>query len=144
YELFFDSSNRIVKSLDICWNACSTCNYYYYSTANKIEKIVKIYTSISDEYIVDLYLFEYSESHISEKKINIQNSSLLNGKYEKFEYKNTKYIDKVLQEKPIQDFKIYKNTDFNFEKHEPILFSDEIDFKNVINHSNLELLNEEE
>lgn len=140
YETFSDSSNKLIKSLDICWNACSTCNYYYYSDDDRIEKIVRIYTSISDEYIVDLFVFEYSKNQISEKKINIENDSLSYGSYEKFEYKNLDFINKAFNEKPIQDFKIYETSDLNFEKHQPILFSDEIDFKKMINHRKLELL----
>lgn len=144
YETFFDSSNRLIKSLDISWGTCSTCNYYYYSTDNKIEKIVKIYTSISDEYILDLYVFEHSESHISEKKINIENDSLSHGNYERFEYQNIEYLNKAINNKPIQDFKVHKITDFKFEKNQPIIFSDEIDFKDLLNISELELLNKGE
>jgi hypothetical protein len=140
YETFFDSSKRLIKSLDICWNACSTCNYYYYSDDDKIEKIVTIYTSISDEYIVDLFVFEYSKNQISEKKINIENDSLSYGNYEKFNYENLDFINKAFKEKPIQDFKISEISDFNFEKHQPILFSNEIDFKKMVNHNKLELL----
>jgi|GEM_PF-4101618 len=143
YETYFDSSNRLIKSLNICWNVCSTCNYYYYSTDDKIEKIVTIYTSISDEYIVDLFVFEYSEKQISEKKINIENDSLSYGSYEKFEYKNVDYLEKVMKQKPIQDFKIYKISDFSFEKYQPILFSDEIDFKNMVDYNKMDLFDKE-